>query len=483
MLFQPPAAESPVPPPVPAIRPRGAADDSPPAGGSTSAKDEPPAASAEAGTDGPPARDATPGTPAARRTTRSRAAGGAAGNTSPTDGQEPPDRPATRPAGPASARMETDTRTEADTSAEPDTRTGAGTSAETGTPTATDISAPAGPPARKRAPRKTAPAEETGQTTPRATPRKRATPLKKPTLPGPTPEAAAPPTAPPSEPTPTPAPTASQSPSTPQSPATRRRPTTRQRPPAGSTLGTAPISPEPTPISAPVQRGSGEHGGEHGQHGGGAYRGPELAVLRARLLAHPGFAPELLALAAVGRSGRAPGSGRAACGTGTRMPVRTGWPGWPPGGSCGGPGVGGATAAVAGLFAPVAELAAVLWTQSELVLHLAAAYGRDPAHPDRAVELLVLTQVHPDADSARSALDAARAADGPGDGPWPRAAEAAWRLAAPLAAQAGGWAALRLAARLLPGAAVVAAALGDVAATDRLAVRAMAAYRPGRALG
>lgn len=144
-------------------------------------------------------------------------------------------------------------------------------------------------------------------------------------------------------------------------------------------------------------------------------------------------------------------------------------------------GAGGAAAAVAGLFAPVAELAAVLWSQAGLVLHVAAAYGRDPLDAERAVELLVLTQVHPDAASARTALAAARAADRPGDRPWPRAAEAAWRLAAPLAAQAGGWAALRLTSRLLPGAAVLAAAAGDAAAAERLAARAVAAYRPVRA--
>ncbi|MBM0203930.1 hypothetical protein JNW90_13030 [Micromonospora sp. STR1s_5] len=46
-------------------------------------------------------------------------------------------------------------------------------------------------------------------------------------------------------------------------------------------------------------------------------------------------------------------------------------------------GCGWATAALAGFFAPLAELAAVLWTHSELVLHLAAAYGEDPTHPDR----------------------------------------------------------------------------------------------------
>ncbi|MFF5175598.1 hypothetical protein ACFY3U_23635 [Micromonospora sp. NPDC000089] len=197
--------------------------------------------------------------------------------------------------------------------------------------------------------------------------------------------------------------------------------------------------------------------------------------LRTRLLAHPGLAPELLALAAV--AGVGPRAAEWARG------LRTAYP------DAGADGVarlatrryvraagaGGAAAAVAGLFAPVAELAAVLWTQAALVLHLAAAYDVDPTHPDRAVELLVLTQVHPDAASARTALDLAWAADGPADRPWP---EAARRLAAPLAGQAGGWAILRLASRLLPGAAVLATAAGDAAAAQRLAARATAAYRP-----
>ncbi|MFJ6163489.1 hypothetical protein ACIQH6_00070 [Micromonospora orduensis] len=204
----------------------------------------------------------------------------------------------------------------------------------------------------------------------------------------------------------------------------------------------------------------------------------DLRAVIARVLDHPGFAPELLALSAVESLGpgaadwaerlrarypdaSADGLARLA----TRRFVRSA-------------GVGGAAAALAGFFAPLAELASVLWTHSNLVLHLAAAYGRDPAHPDRAVDLLVLTQVHPDPESARAALAAARAADDPVEGAWPRAAAAAWRLAAPLTAQAGGWVALRLAARLLPGAAVLAAALGDTAAADRLAARAVATYRP-----
>ncbi|MGW0213268.1 hypothetical protein ACWDXH_02635 [Micromonospora chokoriensis] len=206
----------------------------------------------------------------------------------------------------------------------------------------------------------------------------------------------------------------------------------------------------------------------------------ELRAVAARVLDHPGFAPELLALAAVRTLG--PGAAEWAARLRNRYPdasadglarlatrrfVRSA-------------GAGGATAALAGFFAPLAELASVLWTHANLVLHLAAAYGKDPAHPDRAVELLVLTQVHPDSASAEAALAAAQEAGDPVEGGWPRAAEAAWRLAAPLTAQAGGWVALRLVARLLPGAAMLAATLGDAAAADRLAARAVAVYRPAR---
>ncbi|MEO3770699.1 hypothetical protein [Micromonospora sp. B9E7] len=206
----------------------------------------------------------------------------------------------------------------------------------------------------------------------------------------------------------------------------------------------------------------------------------ELRAVAACVLDHPGFAPELLALAAVRALG--PGAGEWAARLRNRYPdasadglarlatrrfVRSA-------------GAGGATAALAGFFAPLAELTSVLWTHANLVLHLAAAYGKDPAHPDRAVELLVLTQVHPDAASAEAALAAAQEAGDPVEGGWPRAAEAGWRLAAPLTAQAGGWVALRLVARLLPGAAMLAAALGDAAAADRLAARTVAAYRPAR---
>ncbi|WP_433648594.1 hypothetical protein ACQP2C_16100 [Micromonospora zamorensis] len=267
---------------------------------------------------------------------------------------------------------------------------------------------------------------------------------------------------------------------TPTTPAPRKRasPTKRTASPRKTTTPRKAVpEPEPvaeqhTPLASPAEQ----------QVEPALARTPEseLRAVAARVLDHPGFAPELLALAAVRALGPgaadwaarlharypdAPADGLARLAT--RRFVRSA-------------GAGGATAALAGFFAPLAELTSVLWTHANLVLHLAAAYGRDPAHPDRAVELLVLTQVHPDAASAEAALAAAQAAGDPVEGAWPRAAEAAWRLAAPLTAQAGGWVALRLVARLLPGAAVLAAALGDAAAADRLASRAVAVYRPDR---
>ncbi|MET8123442.1 hypothetical protein [Micromonospora sp. NPDC005189] len=273
---------------------------------------------------------------------------------------------------------------------------------------------------------------------------------------------------------------------TPTTPAPSKRaasPTKRAAAPRKSTTPKKP-APEPlaeqhTAVESPAEQHTALESPAEQQAVPALGRTPEweLRAVAARVLDHPGFAPELLALAAVRALGPdaatwaarlrarypdAPADGLARLAT--RRFVRSA-------------GAGGATAALAGFFAPLAELTVVLWTHSNLVLHLAAAYGRDPAHPDRAAELLVLTRVHPDMASAEAALTAARTAGDPVEGAWPQAAEAAWRLAAPLTAQAGGWVAVRLMARLLPGAAVVAAALGDSAAADRLAARTVAVYR------
>ncbi|HEX2773310.1 MAG TPA: hypothetical protein VHN18_12910 [Micromonosporaceae bacterium] len=151
--------------------------------------------------------------------------------------------------------------------------------------------------------------------------------------------------------------------------------------------------------------------------------------------------------------------------------------------------VGGMVSSAAGVFAPAAELATAALARAGLVLHIAAAHGHDPGDPDRAAELLVLTQVHADESAARAALKAAVETYGQGRvihdaPPLARAAEAGLRLAVPLAAEAGGWGLLRLAARVVPGARVIAATAGQVAAAERLATRASAYYRrqaPARA--
>ncbi|MEJ3742288.1 hypothetical protein WEI85_03190 [Actinomycetes bacterium KLBMP 9797] len=194
------------------------------------------------------------------------------------------------------------------------------------------------------------------------------------------------------------------------------------------------------------------------------------------LLDRPGHAPELLALTAVRTLG--PRAQAWAAQTRAAYPLAT------PDGLARlatqrfvrVAGVGGVVSAVSGLFAPLAELAATSWTQAALVLHLAAAYGHDPTARERAVDLLVLTRVHPTPEAASAALATAEESE-PDDQPAWRAAEALWRVAAPLASQTSGWLALRLVARALPGARAVVAGAGGVAVAERLAGRARALYR------
>ncbi|HEY8534546.1 MAG TPA: hypothetical protein VIL44_11885 [Micromonospora sp.] len=196
-----------------------------------------------------------------------------------------------------------------------------------------------------------------------------------------------------------------------------------------------------------------------------------------RLLDHAAYAPELLALAAVRTLGplaeawaeqiraaypEATPDGLARLATQRVLRLSR---------------AGGALAAVTGPLAPLAGLAAAAWTQAALVLHLAAAYGHDPRHPNRAVELLVLTQVHPDEESARTALDAAVRAPRPGDRSLATAVGRVWRLATPFVGPTRGWLVSRLARRVVPGAAAVLAAASTHAAAERVAARAIARYR------
>ncbi|MDG4791109.1 hypothetical protein O7626_35270 [Micromonospora sp. WMMD1102] len=226
----------------------------------------------------------------------------------------------------------------------------------------------------------------------------------------------------------------------------------------------------------------------------------EASTIR-QLFDHPGYAPELLALAAVRSLGPEARSWaawvRAAYPNAThqglvrlatRRYVRLA-------------AAGGALSTTTGLLAPFTELATVIWAQAGLVLHLAAAHALDPTRPDRAADLLVLLRVHPDLPSARVAIAAAEAAiavhpddqpnvapveaDGETSPAGGRLAEAGWRLGAPMVARSVNWLMLRLAVRRLPGAMALAAAMLSSADTERLAARAVEYYRsaPGHRVG
>jgi hypothetical protein len=120
-----------------------------------------------------------------------------------------------------------------------------------------------------------------------------------------------------------------------------------------------------------------------------------------RLRARPERAPELIAVAACERF--APGAQRWVESAGGKPPdklareavkrhVRLAR-------------VEGATLGIGGALTSVADLTALAWLQSRMVLYVAAAYGFDPHHPMRPAELLALHGLYPTAAAAREALD------------------------------------------------------------------------------
>ncbi|MFI5493530.1 hypothetical protein [Actinoplanes sp. NPDC051859] len=129
-------------------------------------------------------------------------------------------------------------------------------------------------------------------------------------------------------------------------------------------------------------------------------------------------------------------------------------------------------AAVAGPYAPFALFGVAALTHAELSLHVAAAYGVDPADSARAVDLLVIAQVHPSRSDAEVAV-AAALHNGRGGG----LTDAVWRLGRMLAAQTGGWAALRVANRFLPGASLLGAVLAHRATAQTIGARATHYFR------
>jgi hypothetical protein len=140
----------------------------------------------------------------------------------------------------------------------------------------------------------------------------------------------------------------------------------------------------------------------------------------------------------------------------------------------------GAVSGAAGLPGAVVDVGVLAWTQARMVLHIAAAYGLDPTHPDRAMDLLVLQRVHKVAETARLALGVAagreraaalfaRAGSAPLGG-------VVLRLSGKLAQMAGVRAAKKIFAKMIPGAGMILGTWANSAATSDLARRAVLHY-------
>ena len=140
----------------------------------------------------------------------------------------------------------------------------------------------------------------------------------------------------------------------------------------------------------------------------------------------------------------------------------------------------GAATGVGGIVTAVPDLAMLLWIQSRLIFYVAAAYGNDPTDPQRPAELLVLRYLYPTVPDARAALDgtgrllahAYVAKSLRGD-----RQDAA--LVSNLLRFAGKRTVRRVAARSIPGFAVLLNAVSNERDTRALADRTIAFYRPG----
>ncbi|BCB78715.1 hypothetical protein GCM10022251_76800 [Phytohabitans flavus] len=142
----------------------------------------------------------------------------------------------------------------------------------------------------------------------------------------------------------------------------------------------------------------------------------------------------------------------------------------------------GAVSGAAGLPGAVVDVGVLAWTQARMVLHVAAAYGIDPTHSDRATDLLVLQKVHKVAETARLALGVAAGRERAGAlfGQPAAAGRTFLRLGVKLAQMAGVGAAKRMVAKVVPGAGIVFGSWANSAATKDLSQRTQALYRQPR---
>ncbi|WP_344407526.1 EcsC family protein, partial [Dactylosporangium fulvum] len=140
----------------------------------------------------------------------------------------------------------------------------------------------------------------------------------------------------------------------------------------------------------------------------------------------------------------------------------------------------GAVSGAVPIAGAVLDIGVLAWTQARMVLMLAANYGIDPAHPDRAADLLVLQNVHKYAQTARTALAVAKGRENIGalvPEDRPTVGRVMVKLGLKLAQMAGVRAAKKMLAKVVPGAAIILGGVANGNATKALGGRAIALYR------
>jgi EcsC protein family len=144
----------------------------------------------------------------------------------------------------------------------------------------------------------------------------------------------------------------------------------------------------------------------------------------------------------------------------------------------------GGTLGFGGFTTIAPDLAALVYILTREVVFVAAAYGNDPTHPDRAAELLVVTQVYDTVEDAQAALErrGERLAVALAKQQVKRQLSGSGKrqrtLSERLVRYAGRRAAKRYGGRLVPGLGAVLGAIDNGAAARETGARAIAFYRP-----